>query len=209
MVHSGPIILGLTGSIAMGKSETARMFRRLRVPVFDADAEVHHLLSTGGKAVALVSAAFPSVMQGGAIDRTALGKLVFANRSDLRVLEGILHPLVGGARKRFLRRAGGDRVSVVVVDVPLLFETRGDARCDAVVVVSAPDFVQRQRAMARADMTGEKLDAILARQMPDRIKRRKADFIIETGIGRRAAFVEVNKVLRIVRNGDCSSRRYN
>ena len=208
MVRSGPFILGLTGSIAMGKSETASMFRRLRVPIFDADEEVHHLLGQGGKAAELVSAAFPSVMKEGAIDRQALGKLVFASSADLRFLEGILHPLVGRARKRFLRRAAGSRVSVVVVDVPLLFETRGEGRCDAVVVVSAPDFVQRQRAMSRADMTAEKLEAILARQTPDIIKRRRADFVVATGIGRRAALVAVHNILRIVRNGGCSSRRY-
>ena len=192
----------------MGKSETASMFRRRRVPIFDADEEVHHLLGQGGKAVALVSAAFPSVMKEGAIDRQALGKLVFARSADLRLLEGILHPLVGRARKRFLRRAGGSRVSVVVVDVPLLFETRGEARCDAVVVVSAPAFVQRQRAMSRADMTPEKLEAILARQTPDSIKRRRADFVIATGTGRRAALLAVHKVLRIIRNGACPRRRY-
>ena len=208
MVRSGPFILGLTGSIAMGKSETASMFRRLRVPIFDADEEVHHLLGQGGKAAELVSAAFPSVMKEEAIDRQALGKLVFASSADLRLLEGILHPLVGRARKRFLRRAAGSRVSVVVVDVPLLFETRGEGRCDAVVVVSAPDFVQRQRAMSRADMTAEKLEAILARQTPDIIKRRRADFVVATGIGRRAALVAVHNILRIVRNGGCSSRRY-
>ena len=208
MVRSGPFILGLTGSIAMGKSETAGMFRRLRVPIFDADEEVHHLLGQGGKAVKLVSAAFPSVMKGGAIDRQALGKLVFADSADLRRLEGILHPLVGSARKRFLQRAGGSRVSVVVVDVPLLFETRGETRCDAVVVVSAPDFVQRQRAMSRADMTSDKLEAILALQTPDNVKRRRADFVILTGIGRRAALVGVHKVLRSIRNGACSHRRY-
>lgn len=192
----------------MGKSETAGMFRRLRVPIFDADEEVHHLLGQRGKAVELVSAAFPGVSKEGAIDRQALSKLVFANNADLRRLERILHPLVGRARQRFLRRAGGSRVSAVVVDVPLLFETRGEKRCDAVVVVSAPDFVQRQRAMSRADMTSEKLEAILARQTPDSVKRRRADFVILTGIGRRAALVAVVKVLRIIRNGACSRHRY-
>lgn len=191
----------------MGKSETAGMFRRLRVPIFDADREVHQLLGRGGKAVELVSETFPSVVKEGAIDRQALGKLVFANRADLRLLEGIVHPLVGRSRKRFLRRAGGSRVSVVVVDVPLLFETGGEARCDAVVVVSAPDFVQRQRAMSRPEMNSEKLEAILTRQTPNRIKRRRADFVIETGIGRRAALVAVHEILRIIRDGACTGRR--
>ncbi len=208
MGRNEPLILGLTGSIAMGKSETAGMFRRLRVPIFDADEEVHRLLGHSGEALEPVSAAFPGVLKGGAIDRQALSKLVFANNADLRRLEGILHPLVGRARQRFLRRAGGSRASVVVVDVPLLFETRGETRCDAVVVVSAPDFVQRQRAMSRADMTSEKLEAILARQTPDSVKRRRAEFVILTGIGRRAALVAVHKVLRSIRNGACSHRRY-
>ncbi|PPR32252.1 MAG: Dephospho-CoA kinase [Alphaproteobacteria bacterium MarineAlpha9_Bin5] len=205
MVRSGPLILGLTGSIAMGKSEAAGMFRRLRVPVFDSDAEVHRLLGQNGPAVGPVSAAFPGVMRAGAIDRQALGEDVFANDSKLCILEEILHPLVRRARRRFLRKAGAARASVVVVDVPLLFETGGELRCDAVVVVSAPGFVQRQRAMARPSMSADKLEAILARQTPDRVKRQRADFVVSTGIGKRTTLLAIDKILKII-TGDALCR---
>ena len=203
--RSGPLILGLTGSIAMGKSETVGMFRRLRVPVFDSDAEVHRLLGQDGPAVGPVSAAFPGVMRAGAIDRQALGEHVFENDSKLCILEEIVHPLVSHARRRFLRIAGVARASVVLVDVPLLFETGGDVNCDAVVVVSAPGFVQRQRAMARPSMSSDKLKAILARQMPDSVKRQRADFVIPTGIGKRTALLAICKILKII-TGDALCR---
>lgn len=198
MVRSGPLILGLTGSIAMGKSETATMFRRLGVPIFDSDAEVHRLLAQDGPAVGPISAAFPGVTRAGAIDRQALGEHVFANDSRLCILEEIVHPLVSHARRRFLQKAGAARASVVVVDVPLLFETGGEQRCDVVVVVTAPRFVQRQRAMARPSMSVEKLEAILARQTPDRVKRRRADFVISTGIGKRTTLLAIRKILKIL-----------
>lgn len=198
VAHSRPLVIGLTGSIAMGKSETAQMFRRLRIPVFDADAEVHRLIGKGGPAVAEVGAAFPSAMRGQVINRQALGEHIFANSSGLQVLEGILHPLVANARSRFLQRAGASRASVVVVDVPLLFETGGEHRCDAVVVVSAPGFLQRQRAMARPNMSEGKLDAIKAQQIPDRIKRRRADFVISTGTGKRAVLLAIRRILQTI-----------
>ena len=198
VTHSQPLVIGLTGSIAMGKSVTAQMFRRLRVPVFDADAEVHRLVEKGGQAVAAVGAAFPSAMRGEVIDRQVLGEYIFANSSSLQVLEGILHPLVANARSRFLNRACASRVAIVVVDVPLLFETGGEHRCDAVVVVSAPGFLQRQRAMARPNMSEGKLDAIIAQQIPDRIKRRRADFVISTGTGKRAVLIAIRRILKTI-----------
>jgi len=207
MVLNRPLIVGLTGSVAMGKTETAQMFRRLRVPVFDADAEVHRILGSGGKAVQLVSAAFPGVLKGDEIDRKALGERVFGSKSDLNVLERIVHPLVNEARRKFLWRAGVRRVALVVMDVPLLFETRGRNRYDFVIVVSAPAFVQRQRAMARSSMNKEKLSNILSRQMPDSLKRRNADFVICTGVGKRAALLSIIRVLRILKGRAFSRQR--
>jgi dephospho-CoA kinase len=188
-------VLGLTGSIGMGKSETARMFRRLGVPVYDADAAVHRLLAKGGEAVDQVEAAFPGVLRDGAIDRPALGARVFADKSALRRLEAILHPLAGRAQRRFLARSARRRVPLVVLDVPLLFETGGEARTDAIAVVSAPFRVQRQRVLGRPDMAEAKFHAILGQQVPDARKRQRADFVIPTGLGRRLA---LNHVARIV-----------
>ena len=191
-------MLGLTGSIAMGKSETARMFARLGAPVFDADAEVHRALAPGGPGHAAVAAAFPEAVRGGAIDRRVLGRRVFGDPAALRRLESLLHPLVGEARARFLRRARARGRPVAVLDVPLLYETGGERRCDRVAVVSAPPRVQRRRALARPGMTAEKFDAILARQLPDREKRRRADFVIPAGLGRRATLRAVRRILGMV-----------
>ena len=194
-----PARLGLTGSIAMGKSEAARMFARLGAPVFDADAEVHRALAPGRPGAAAVAAAFPEAARGGAIDRRALGRRVFGDAAALRRLESILHPLVGAARERFLRRARARRAPVVVFDVPLLFETGGERRCDRVAVASAPPRVQRRRALRRPGMTPEKFAAILARQTPDREKRRRADFIVPSGLGRRPALLAARRALRATR----------
>ncbi len=183
-LSDGPFILGLTGSIAMGKSVAAGMFRDLGVPVFDADAVVHGLLELGGAGVAPVSSAFQGVEKNGAIDRQALGAAVFGRPQELRRLEKILHPLVGRARARFLRQHTQRRTPIVVLDIPLLFETGGARRCDAVAVVSAPAFLQRRRALARPGMTAAKLDAILAQQVPDAEKRHHADYVIPSGLGR-------------------------
>lgn len=185
----------------MGKSETARMFRQLGAPVFDADAEARRALAPGGRAFAAVVRAFPEAARGGAVDRDALGARVFGDAAALRRLEGILHPLVGEARGRFLRAAAARRLRVAVLDVPLLFETGGDARCDCVATVSAPPGVQRRRALRRPGMTREKFDAILARQMPDREKRRRADFVVPTGLGRRPALRAVRGILAALRRG--------
>ncbi len=190
-----PVTLGLTGSIGMGKSEAASMFRRLGVPVFDADAAVHRLMARGGAAVAAIDAAFPGAVRDGAVDRPALGAQVFDKPESLRRLEAIVHPLVRAERAKFLARALARRVPLVVLDIPLLFETGGEEHCDAVIVVTAPAAVQRARVLARANMTAEKFASILDQQTPDREKRRRADFVVPTGLGKR---VTLNAIRRIV-----------
>ena len=178
-------VLCLTGSVGMGKTTVARMLCRLGIPVHDADAEVHRLLGSGGAAVRAVEAAFPGVKRGKAIDRAALGRLVFGDPKALRRLEKILHPLVGKAERKFLARARRERQPLVVLDIPLLFETGGERRCDGVLVVSAPRAIQLARVMARPGMTKAQLAAVEARQMPDAQKRRRADIVIRTGLGKR------------------------
>jgi dephospho-CoA kinase len=175
------ILLGLTGSIGMGKSTVAQMFRDEGAPVYDADAAVHALYADGGAAVGPVGAAFPEAIVEGAVDRERLSKLVLNDADALKRLEGIVHPLVGAAQMQFLddaRRAGAP---VVVLDIPLLYEKGGEKRVDVVAVVSAPADVQRTRVLARPGMTAEKFESILAKQSPDAEKRARADFIIETG----------------------------
>jgi dephospho-CoA kinase len=193
-------VLGLTGSIGMGKSETARMFRRLGVPVYDADAAVHRLLGPGGAAVGPVGQAFPGVVRDGRVDRAALGARVFNDPPALKRLEAIVHPLVGQAQRRFLARAARRRRPLVVLDVPLLFETGGEARTDAIAVVSAPVRLQRQRVLGRPAMSRAKLDGILAQQLPDRLKRQRADFVIPTGLGRRPALLAVRRIVTMLRH---------
>jgi dephospho-CoA kinase len=192
-------VLGLTGSIAMGKSTAAQGFRALEVPVFDADAAVHRLLGPGGGAVAPVAEAFPDARTDGAIDRPRLGRLAFGDASALARLERILHPLVRDAERRFLAQAAAARRPLVVLDIPLLFETAAERRVDAVAVVSAPAFLQRQRALRRAGMTGARLSAIAARQLPDADKRRRADFVIATGLERRRALAAIAAVVGALR----------
>lgn len=203
------IILGLTGSIGMGKSTAARGFRRLGVPVYDADAEVHRLLDKGGAAVPLVSAAFPGVVKEGAVDRAALGKRVFDDPDALERLEDILHPLARDAQERFLRAAARRHEPLVVLDVPLLFETGGDARCDAVVVVSAPRHLQAARVLNRPGMTPERFAAIQARQMSDAEKRRRADFVVRTSLGRGASLNSLRRIVKLMkeRGGRAAKRR--
>ena len=174
------IVLGLTGSIGMGKSTVAAMFRRLGVPVFDADATVHALQAPGGAALGPIAAAFPGAVVNGVLDRTTLGTAVFANSERLQVLEAIVHPLVAAARARFLMRTRTR--PLVVLDIPLLFERGGAADCDLIAVVSAPADVQRARVLARPGMTLTTLDNILARQVPDADKRARADVVIPTGV---------------------------
>lgn len=174
------IVLGLTGSIGMGKSEAARALRRLGLPVFDSDHQVHILLAAGGAIGEAVEEAFPGVTRNGAIDRAALGARVFGDAVALKELEAILHPAVGAARSEFLDECRARGETLVILDVPLLFETGGEAACDHVMVVTAPAEIQRQRVMVRDGMSEERFRAILAQQMPDAEKRRRADFVIST-----------------------------
>ena len=193
------IILGLTGSIGMGKSTTSQMFQAEGVPVYDSDAAVHALYASGGAAVAPVQAAFPGVVVDGAIDRTRLSAAVMGNSEALAVLESIVHPLVGAHRIGFFEDAQAQGADVVVLDIPLLFETGGEKKVDKVVVVSAPAQVQRQRVLARAGMDVAKFEAILARQTPDAEKRARADFVIDTGRGLDAARQQVRDILTRLR----------
>jgi dephospho-CoA kinase len=190
------LVLGLTGSIAMGKSTTAAMFRALGVPVHDADAAVHALY--GAAAVAPIEAAFPGVAVDGRIDRQRLASLVVGDAVALARLEAIVHPLVRAAERDFLARAAAAGARRVVLDVPLLFETGGAARVDAVVVVTAPAAVQRERVLRRPGMTEERLAAILARQLPDAEKRRRAHFLIDTSGDFDAAARSVAAIVRAV-----------
>lgn len=189
------ILLGLTGSIGMGKSTTAQLFRDAGVPVYDADAAVHALYAPGGAAVGPVGAAFPGAVRDGAIDRDALSRLALGNPEAMRQLEQIVHPLVRSAQVAFLEQHRAAGTPIVVLDVPLLFEGGGERFCDAVVVVSAPTVVQRARVLARPGMTPERLDQILARQMPDAEKRKRADFVISTAFGLEDARAQVRMVL--------------
>ena len=192
------VILGLTGSIGMGKTVASNVLRRLGIPVYDADAEVHDLLGPGGAAVAPVEAAFPGVAQGVAVDRQELGGRVFGDDDALGRLEAILHPMVRRRQRRFLFTAALRRRPLVVLDVPLLFETGGEKRCDFSVLVTAPAFVQRQRVLARPGMSEEKLAAIRDRQMPEAEKRRRADFIVLTGLGRRYSLQCLRDIVALV-----------
>ncbi|MDI4656506.1 dephospho-CoA kinase [Xanthobacter autotrophicus] len=187
-------VLGLTGSIGMGKSATARLFRAMGVPVHDADAAVHGLYR--GAAVAPVEAAFPGVTRDGAIDRAALGARVLADSEAMKRLEAIVHPLVRAEEEAFLAKAQAAGARLVVLDIPLLFETGGTGRVDAVAVVSAPKAVQRARVLERAGMTEEKFEAIVGKQMPDAEKRRRAHFVIDTGRGFAAAAHQVAGIVR-------------
>ena len=179
------IVVGLTGSIGMGKSTAAAMLRRIGVPLFDADREVHRLLGPGGAAVARVEAEFPGMRgENGGIVRQRLGRRVFGDPQALARLEKILHPMVAAAEKRFLAQARARREPIAVLDIPLLYESRGAGRCDYVIVVSAPARLQRERVMRRPGMSGAQFAAILKQQMPDAEKRRRADFVVPTGLDR-------------------------
>ena len=188
-------VIGLTGSIAMGKSTTARLFAEAGVPVHDADAAVHRLYE--GEAVAAIEAAFPGTTRDGKVDRVALGQRVLGDAPALRRLESIVHPLVRAAGNRFLKEAEAAGAKVVVLDIPLLFETGGESRVDAVVVVSAPPEMQRARALERG-VSPERLDALLAQQMPDDEKRRRADFVVDSSQGIEHARAQVHAILAAV-----------
>jgi dephospho-CoA kinase len=187
------VVIGLTGSIGMGKSTAARFFAELGVPVLDADAVVHKLYD--GEAVSAVEAAFPGTTTHGKVDRTKLGLQVIGDPVAMKRLEAVVHPLYREAERRFLRQAEADGAKVALLDVPLLLETGGDKRVDVVVVVSAPADVQRARLAGRAGMTAEKLDALLAKQMPDADKRARADFVVDTSQDFDETRAQVRKIL--------------
>ena len=191
------ILLGLTGSIGMGKSTVATMFRAAGVPVFDADAAVHVLQGPGGALLAAIEAEFPGTTGPRGVDRAALGKAVFGDTAALRRLERIVHPAVRAARQTFIRCHRAH--AIVVDDVPLLFETHSERRVDGIVVVSAPAWMQRRRVLARPGMTQQKFAAILARQTPDAVKRRAADFVIPTGVSAQATRRHVVRLLACLR----------
>lgn len=194
------LLIGLTGSIGMGKSETAKMFRALGVPVYDADAAVHALYEKGGKAVEPIRAAFPSAIVDDAVDRKALSRCVLGLPDEMRKLEAIVHPLVGDAQVTFLREslAAGHRMAVL--DIPLLYETGGEARVDVVVVVSAPYDLQKTRVLARPDMDEAKFAAIHAKQVPDAEKRARADFIVESDKGLDDARAQVAAIVEALKS---------
>lgn len=187
------IVLGLTGSIGMGKSTTAKIFADAGVPVHDSDETVHRLYS--GKAAPLVEAAFPGTVVAGSVDRTELARRVLGNAAALKTLETIVHPLVRADADAFLAQHREAGAPLVVLDIPLLFETGGRNRVDKVVVVTAPADIQRARVLARPGMSEEKLAAILAKQVPDAEKRRQADFVIDTGEGMDAARGAVDAII--------------
>lgn len=193
------LVLGLTGSIGMGKTTVAGMFAETGVPVFDSDAAVHRLYA--GPAASALDAAFPGVVRDGAVDRALLAGRVLGDAEAMKRLEAIVHPLVKASRDAFLAEARRAGAEVVVIDVPLLFETGGEDGMDAVAVVSAPESVQKARVLARPGMTEAKFSAILARQMPDAEKRRRATFVIETGRGLEDTRDAVRRVLSSLREG--------
>jgi dephospho-CoA kinase len=190
------LVLGLTGSLGMGKSKTAEFFAAEGVPVHDADAAVHRLYA--GDAAPLIEAAFPGTTVAGVVDREKLSRCVLGDAAALARLEAIVHPLVRREEERFLAQAEAAGATVAVLDIPLLFETGAEARCDAVVVASAPSQVQHARAMQRKGMTEEKFKAIMAKQMPDSDKRRRADFVVDTSRGFDFAQAQVRAILQKV-----------
>lgn len=194
-----PLLVGLTGSIGMGKSTVSGFLSALHVPVLCADEVVHQLYAAGGAAVAPVGAAFPDAVVSDAVDRAQLSKYVVGNEAAMKQLEGIVHPLVEAERLRFVRQHAAAGAPVVVFDIPLLYETKAEAGLDVVLVVSAPAQVQQQRVLARPGMTPEKLLAILARQVPDEEKRRRADYVIDTGCSLQETEQQVRSVLEELR----------
>ncbi len=188
------IVIGLTGSIGMGKTTTAKLFAAEGIPVLDSDAVVHDLYSA--EAVPIIEAAFPGTTISGTVDRLELGNILRENPANFRMLEAIVHPLVRERQEAFLRKAREENQNFAVLDIPLLFETGGETRVDKVVVVSCAPEIQRQRVLSRPGMTEEKFEMILARQMPDAEKRRRADFIIDSGNGVEAARDQVREILQ-------------
>jgi dephospho-CoA kinase len=192
---SKPYVIGLTGSLAMGKSETAKLFAAEGVAVHDADAAIHKLYGKGGAAVAPLAQLFPEAVKDGAVDRAALSALVAGNPAALAKLEALVHPLVAAARDAFLQEAASKNTPIVLLDIPLLFETGAEAGLDALVVASAPETAQRARALARPGMTAEKFESLLARQMPDVEKRARAHYVVVTDLGLDHARQQVRTIL--------------
>ncbi len=188
------LVIGLTGGIGMGKSTAADILRSFGLPVYEADKTVHRLLRKNGKAVKPVARLFPAAFKRDAIDRKEVGKLVFGQPQLLKKLEAILHPLVRRAEKEFLAKARKQKKPAIILEIPLLFETGGEKRCDATLCVTAPPAVQKKRVMQRPGMTAQKLKAILGRQMPDMEKQKRADFVIQTG----GTYADTKKQLRAV-----------
>ncbi|MBO6782879.1 MAG: dephospho-CoA kinase [Alphaproteobacteria bacterium] len=199
-------VLGLTGSIGMGKSTAADMFRAMGVPVHDSDATVHALLASDRDIREAIAERFPGAVRENGVDRQALGKAVFGDADARHDLERILHPRVRTSAEMFVRRHRQLGVSLVVLDIPLLYETGGEERVDAVVVVSAPAFLQRKRVMARPGMDEARFAGILASQMPDREKRRRADFVVETGLGKAYTFACLKRIVSAIRAAQSGSR---
>ena len=193
------LLIGLTGSIGMGKSETARMFERLGVPVYDADAAVHLLYAKGGAAVAPIGKLWPDVIVDGTVDRAALSRHVLGDPTPMRKLEEIAHPLVGEAQLQFLREMKAQGHAMVALDVPLIYETGGENRVDVVVVVSAPYDVQKSRVLARPGMDMAKFAAIHAKQVPDEEKRRRADFVVDSSQSLEHAHEQVESIIKALR----------
>jgi dephospho-CoA kinase len=192
-------IIGLTGSIGMGKSTAAKVFRRAGIPVFDADLTVHRLQAKGGKAVKAIEAAFPGTTSDGTVDRAALRRAVLTDPQALTRLEHILHPMVREAERGFVARARRTGAREVVLDIPLLFETGGEQRVDTVVVVSAPRAIQVQRVARRRGMSKAEVEAVIARQMPDAEKRRRADVVVRTGLSRHHMYRRLHRFIRDLR----------
>lgn len=189
------IVVGLTGSIAMGKTETAKVFRALNIPVFDSDAEVHRQYEKGGKGAEIISPLFPEAVVDGAVGRKILAKRVLADPEAMRNLEAAIHPIVRASQDAFLRKCRASGEAMAVLDIPLLFETGREAEVDVIVVVSAPPEIQRQRVLQRPGMTPEKLNRILARQMPDEEKRARADYVVDTSKGLDFAAAQVRDIV--------------
>jgi dephospho-CoA kinase len=193
------LVLGLTGSIGMGKTTVGRQLESMGAKLCSADAIVHRLMGEGGGAVEIIAKQFPKSRKGNAIDRKELGAIVFNDKEKLKQLEAILHPLVIAEENRFIEQQTRMGARMVVMDIPLLYETNGQKRCDYVLVVSAPGFLQRQRVMKRPGMTEEKFRRILASQMPDRAKRKHADFVVSTGLGRGYSFRQAATFIKGIR----------
>ncbi len=193
------IKIGLTGSIGMGKTRTAALFNELGVPVYDADAAVHKLYAKGGAGVAPVAKLFPTVVVDGAVSRERLARIVLGDKAALERLEGVVHPLAAQCQKERLAKLAAEGAEMVVLDIPLLFEKERQSNVDIVVVVSASPQIQRERVLQRAGMDGAKLNAILERQIPDAVKRKKADYIVETDKGVEDAREQVKKIIADIR----------